>query len=381
MKRKELIKDIYKVATTETPESWLDKEIAKSKLNHWDSAKRVRVGGSRFKEIDVKDIGKVYYGKLSRLESIFRSKHAKCNCIFDSGVDESGAIKDSVLKKAGRYHGSDGRVNYVYSYIGCGLWEVIGLDIKTPIVIKNDFINKPVGKPYTYKSSEVNDKLWGNHWFLRPHQVIGNKLKHGDGCEIKYPTPHLIDPVPARKELAGMVEDVDIPKNSESEVLIPNTLILVDGNEVMASVKKEDWDMLPYEIKDGLNSGEYPKHREGYVGYQAGMDNIPGLFYSTRDFEDFIQKNLIKIEKESRRKKISQIHKSSRNISQELYYHIDNGLSILDNVFRPTSDKYFQLISEAKRNLGFVKLSSNEMEIMKTDIGDFGIDEERGMFE
>jgi len=82
--------------------------------------------------------------------------------------------------------------------------------------------------------------------------------------------------------------------------------------------------------------------------------------------------------KKSRKKEISRIHKMSGGISKNLSYHIENNISILNNVFRPTSQSYFNLISEAKNNLGLIKISSEEMEVMKTDIGDFGIFEETG---
>jgi len=60
-------------------------------------------------------------------------------------------------------------------------------------------------------------------------------------------------------------------------------------------------------------------------------------------------------------------------ISKELQYHIDNDISVVENVYRPSSDMYFKILSEAKQVKSIIKLSSNELEILNTDIGDFGL--------
>ena len=46
--------------------------------------------------------------------------------------------------------------------------------------------------------------------------------------------------------------------------------------------------------------------------------------------------------KSNRFKNIKLIYKKSC-LSEDLRYHIDNKISILDNAFRPTSNKYFRL--------------------------------------
>tara|TARA_B100000579_G_C22786094_1_gene831959 strand:+ start:257 stop:856 length:600 start_codon:yes stop_codon:yes gene_type:complete len=77
--------------------------------------------------------------------------------------------------------------------------------------------------------------------------------------------------------------------------------------------------------------------------------------------------------------KIYNLYKiASETISEHLSYHIDNDISVIDNIFRPTSNSWFDLISEAKNNLPLIKLSFDEEEIMKTDIGNFGIDPDTG---
>jgi len=62
------------------------------------------------------------------------------------------------------------------------------------------------------------------------------------------------------------------------------------------------------------------------------------------------------------------------NISENLKYHIDNELSILENVFRPGSDSFFSLLKEARDlyDEGYVSLSDLDKELFEsTDIGKF----------
>ena len=78
------------------------------------------------------------------------------------------------------------------------------------------------------------------------------------------------------------------------------------------------------------------------------------------------------MDKDKRIKEISELYKVAKNISDDLIYHIENNISVLDNLFRPTSESYFNLISEAKRNIPIIKASSEEISVLNTDIGSFG---------
>jgi len=63
-------------------------------------------------------------------------------------------------------------------------------------------------------------------------------------------------------------------------------------------------------------------------------------------------------------------------ISEGLRYHIDNGVSLQDNVFRIGSKKYLQLFAEARMLLewGTISLDENSKFLIEnTDIGKFGI--------
>lgn len=77
--------------------------------------------------------------------------------------------------------------------------------------------------------------------------------------------------------------------------------------------------------------------------------------------------------KKERYLRLRDIYKqASRTISAELEYHINNNVSVIDNIFRPSSDQYFNLIKEAKNNHDLIKLSSVEQAIIRTDIGEWG---------
>lgn len=58
-------------------------------------------------------------------------------------------------------------------------------------------------------------------------------------------------------------------------------------------------------------------------------------------------------------------------VSEELQYHIDNNLTLCENVFRIYSKKYFDLLEEV-RNLwimGDIKLNYDDSELVKSDLG------------
>jgi len=67
---------------------------------------------------------------------------------------------------------------------------------------------------------------------------------------------------------------------------------------------------------------------------------------------------------------------SKTPISEGLRYHIDNGISLQENVFRIGSKKYLQLFAEARMLLewGTISLDENSKFLIEnTDIGKFGI--------
>lgn len=61
-------------------------------------------------------------------------------------------------------------------------------------------------------------------------------------------------------------------------------------------------------------------------------------------------------------------------VTEKLQYHIDNKLSILENIFRPGSDSFFSILKESRDlyNRGFVDFSDLDKELFETtDIGEF----------
>ena len=67
------------------------------------------------------------------------------------------------------------------------------------------------------------------------------------------------------------------------------------------------------------------------------------------------------------------------NISEDLKYHIDNNLSLMENVFRSGSDKFFDVINEARElfNSGKITLSKIDEELINSDLGKKGIYEDK----
>jgi hypothetical protein len=61
-------------------------------------------------------------------------------------------------------------------------------------------------------------------------------------------------------------------------------------------------------------------------------------------------------------------------VSENLQYHVDNKMSILENVFRPGSEAFFSLLNEARElyEKNLIELSDLDKELFeKTDIGKF----------
>lgn len=77
-----------------------------------------------------------------------------------------------------------------------------------------------------------------------------------------------------------------------------------------------------------------------------------------------------------RKNALDKILKSSiliKSASKELVYHYENDISVIDNIFRPGSDQYFELIREAKQFVNSSIIKEADIEVLSTDIGEFGI--------
>jgi hypothetical protein len=67
----------------------------------------------------------------------------------------------------------------------------------------------------------------------------------------------------------------------------------------------------------------------------------------------------------------SLILKENSNISEALKYHIDNGLTLTDNVFRVYSEGYFDLVNEVRElwNEGKIDLNEEDTLMVESELG------------
>ena len=58
-------------------------------------------------------------------------------------------------------------------------------------------------------------------------------------------------------------------------------------------------------------------------------------------------------------------------VSEELQYHIDNNISLTDNVFRVYSEGYFNLVNEVRDlyNQGYISLNEEDTLMVESDLG------------
>lgn len=65
------------------------------------------------------------------------------------------------------------------------------------------------------------------------------------------------------------------------------------------------------------------------------------------------------------------ILKENVEVSDELKYHIDNGRSLTDNVFRMYSESYFNLVNEVRElyNEGKIDLNEEDILMVESDLG------------
>ena len=58
-------------------------------------------------------------------------------------------------------------------------------------------------------------------------------------------------------------------------------------------------------------------------------------------------------------------------VSDELQYHIENGITLSENIFRIYSDNYFNLINEVRKlyNKGLIDLNNKDRWIVESDLG------------
>jgi hypothetical protein len=83
--------------------------------------------------------------------------------------------------------------------------------------------------------------------------------------------------------------------------------------------------------------------------------------------------DLKKIIRESLERELDKtlVLKENVEVSEALQYHIDNGLSLTDNVFRVYSESYFDLVNEVRNlfNEGVIDLNEEDRLMIESDLG------------
>jgi len=66
-------------------------------------------------------------------------------------------------------------------------------------------------------------------------------------------------------------------------------------------------------------------------------------------------------------------------LSEGLRYHLDNSKPLVENIYRPGSERFFSLICEARKwyNQGMLSLLEADIELINSDLGEWGIFEGR----
>lgn len=62
-------------------------------------------------------------------------------------------------------------------------------------------------------------------------------------------------------------------------------------------------------------------------------------------------------------------------LSEGMKYHIKEGRMLINNIYRPLSNKYFELFREARElyNKGMLSVVDDDAELLESNIGEFGI--------
>lgn len=83
--------------------------------------------------------------------------------------------------------------------------------------------------------------------------------------------------------------------------------------------------------------------------------------------------NLKKIIREALEQELDKtlVLKENVEVSEALQYHIDNSLSLTDNVFRVYSESYFDLVNEVRKlyNEGVIDLNEEDRLMVESDLG------------
>ena len=136
----------------------------------------------------------------------------------------------------------------------------------------------------------------------------------------------------------------------------PGRLLVYDelNNEYLNG---EQW--LSNEFEKLGNEGDYYKIMQIFNKYYEYMDKPSQQQGKRFGVKESIQNELNRL-------------KTKPQISEELQYHIDNKIPVSENVFRPGSEKYFDIINEARelKQYGHY-VNEQDEELLNSDLGKF----------
>ena len=126
------------------------------------------------------------------------------------------------------------------------------------------------------------------------------------------------------------------------------------------------YDKVGDDAREAMPKGSSVPPRENAYGSAYGAPSTSyGPYGESQSLSDDLLETLIR----------KQLQKKTK-ISEALSLHIKEGVGIERNIFRPGSDSYFALISEARRqykNGDYSPINEEEAELLESDVGEFGI--------
>lgn len=95
-----------------------------------------------------------------------------------------------------------------------------------------------------------------------------------------------------------------------------------------------------------------------------------------KDFNDLLKNNtVIKTDEKEVEKHLKSVKKFSDfgfNPSENLKFHLENKMSVLDNIFRPGSEAFYDLLTESRKFIDLLNESDREL-FQTTDLGEFAM--------
>ena len=158
---------------------------------------------------------------------------------------------------------------------------------------------------------------------------------------------HTVDHAKYKRPIVDFIDSTDLGKRYKS--------ITIDA-----------YDKVGDDAREAMPKGSSVPPRENAYGSAYGAPSTSyGPYGESQSLSDDLLETLIR----------KQLQKKTK-ISEALSLHIKEGVGIERNIFRPGSDSYFALISEARRqykNGEYTPINEEEAELLESDVGEFGI--------